>query len=205
MENNMKKWLMAGILTGLAMCGAANTATAQRTAKHSMHTPRPCPASWLSLALDPENGTFNGMSHSGTLLVLRNLGPEVCTVPALPKLRFEDAQHHPLAVKRKAPMGMHPGPVMLPVAVPPGAELTARLLWVDGDVFSDGGGNGESSASSASPAYLVVPVGGQAESRKDGHALHTAFHGEMFGPHGQPPQYTQTPLHRDPSLCKGNK
>uniref|UniRef100_A0A7V4XT75 DUF4232 domain-containing protein n=1 Tax=Acidobacterium capsulatum TaxID=33075 RepID=A0A7V4XT75_9BACT len=172
-------------------------AAAQMPAKKSVALPKPCPASWLSLALDGENGTFNGMSHSGTLLVLRNLGPRACTVPALPTLCFEDAQHHPLDVARQVPVGMHPGPVMLPVVVPPGAELTAKLRWVDGDVFGNGGG------SSASPAYLQVllhgPDRGQAD-HNDAHNLSTAFHGTMFGPKGKP-KYTQTPLRRDPVWC----
>ena len=185
----MKRLLAAGLLACMTMMGTATAAMAQRAAEKSAREPKPCPASWLSLALDPENGAFNGMSHSGTLLVLRNLGPRACTMPALPSLRFEDAHHHPVAVTRQAPVGMHPGPVMLPVAVPSGAELTADLRWVDGDVFGDSSGSG----SSASPAYLLVPIGGK--------MLRTAFQGQMFGPKGKPPEYTQTPLRRDPVWC----
>lgn len=200
----MKKTGMAAVMAFVTM-GLATAGTAQMPAKKLMKHPKPCPASWLSLALDPENGTFNGMSHSGTLLVLRNLGPMACTVPALPTLRFEDAHHHPLDVTRKAPVGMHPGPVMLPVVVPPNAELTSRLLWVDGDVFGDSSGSG----SSASPEYLRVslrgPVSAPANSDKNARSLRTAFHGTMYGPKGKPPEYTQTPLRRDPAWCGDRK
>jgi hypothetical protein len=201
MESSMKRLLTAGLLACMTMMGTATAAMAQRAAEKSVREPKPCPASWLSLALDPENGTFNGMSHSGTLLVLRNLGPKACTVPALPTLRFEDAHHHPLDVARQAPVGMHPGPVMLPVVVPSGAELTAKLRWVDGDVFGDSSGSG----SSASPAYLQVllPEHASGKTDRDDRArnLNTAFQGTLFGPKGKQPEYTQTPLRRDPVWC----
>ena len=95
----------------------------------------PCPAAQLSLSFDDEGGTFSGMQQSGTLMVIRNLGPGDCTVPSLPTLTLFDAKGKPLAVGRKAPPHMHPGPVMAPAGVADGAEVTATLRWVSGPAF----------------------------------------------------------------------
>ncbi len=145
--------------------------------------PASCSASQLSLGLDQEGGSFDGMSHSGTLLVVRNLGPQDCSVAALPGLAFEDAQHHPVHVSLQAPSGMHPGPVILPVVIPAGAEVTGEMRWVSGDVY-DG-------HNCVSPAYMTVPVGAA--------SLSVQFNGTLCGPAGPPPTYTMTPLQRDPA------
>jgi hypothetical protein len=44
----------------------------------------------LSIGLDREGGAFNGMSQSGALLVVRNVGPIACKTPGLPVLTFQD-------------------------------------------------------------------------------------------------------------------
>ncbi|MBB6244001.1 hypothetical protein HDE79_003476 [Rhodanobacter sp. MP1X3] len=66
-------------------------------------------------------------------------------------LHFEDAAHHLLSIVRQVPRGMHPGPVLLPVSMAPGAEATAELHWVSGDVY-DG-------HNCVSPTTAVVQVG----------------------------------------------
>lgn len=144
--------------------------------------PVSCSASQLSLGLDAEGGYFDGMSHSGTLLVLRNLGPQTCSVPAQPTLVFEDAQHHPVRVSRQTPAGMHPGPVILPVAIPVEAEVTSQMRWVSGDVY-DG-------HNCVFPALVTIPLGAD--------TLSVPFNGSLCGPAGPPPTYTMTPLQRDP-------
>lgn len=113
----------------------------------------PCSADQLSLAVDNENGNFNGMSHSGTLLVLRNLGPEACTVAGFPKILFTDAANTTLPITRQVPRGMHPGPVVRPVTILPEAELTSRLRWVSGEVYPH--------SQCFTPATLVVVIGDQ--------------------------------------------
>lgn len=142
-----------------------------------------CRAYQLSLNTDNENGAFNGMSHSGTLLVLRNLGPDACSVPARPDVVFEDAEHHALPISWRAPVGMHPGPVILPVVIPAGAEVTSRMRWVSSDAY--GANNG------ISPAYIAVRI--------DGHTLSRKFTGQLFGPAGQQPEYSASLLERDPA------
>jgi hypothetical protein len=110
----------------------------------------PCDGGLL-MRLDGEDGAFNGMSHSGALLVIRNLGPAPCRMPGLPKLRVQDNRGHDLPITRRAPPGLHPGPVVLPVA--PGAEVTAGLRWVSGDVYDHG--------RCLTPDRVVVSLGAQ--------------------------------------------
>lgn len=114
-----------------------------------------CKASDLSLATDGENGSFNGMSHSGTLVVLRNLAPSACRVPPLAEITFLDRDKKPLAIKTtvSGTRFMHPGPVVLPVVVASEAELTAKLRWVSGPVYDHN--------ACLQPAYLSVTIAGQ--------------------------------------------
>ena len=141
-----------------------------------------CSAAQLSFALDDENGNFNGTSHSGTLLVLRNLGPNACTVPRRPELDFEDAAHHSLPISLEVPRGMHPGPVIPPVVIPVGAEVTSQLRWVSGDAF---GGN-----NSLSPAFIRLSIGAD--------ALRLKFTGRLFAAVGKQPTYSATLFKPDP-------
>ncbi|MDQ2832338.1 MAG: DUF4232 domain-containing protein [Acidobacteriota bacterium] len=116
-----------------------------------------CSASQLSLSTDSENGSFDGMSHSGTLLVLRNVGSTPCSVAGFPALTFLDSANKPLPISRETPRGMHPGPVVLPVTVVPGAELTASLRWISGDVVTHG--------SCFAASSLSVNVGAQKQEK----------------------------------------
>lgn len=142
----------------------------------------PCTADQLSLAVDNENGNFNGMSHSGTLLVLRNLGPAACTVAGFPKVLFTDAANATLPITRSAPRGMHPGPVVRPVTILPEAELTSRLRWVSGEVYPH--------SQCFTPAALVVVIGDQ--------KLTTPLDARICGPSGKV-TYDMTRLVPDPT------
>ncbi|MBB2202269.1 DUF4232 domain-containing protein [Gluconacetobacter tumulisoli] len=144
-----------------------------------------CTAAQLSLGFDDENGRFDGMSQSGTLLVLRNLGPAACKLPALPVLWFEDEGHHSVPAERRPPAGMNPGPVLLPVAVAPQAELTARLHWVSNDVYGD-------SHNCIRPEIAVLEV-------PDG-TLRQRFGRQMCAPEHSTQYFTQAPLQPDHSL-----
>ena len=136
------------MIIALAMAAFAG-ATAFRAASGSALPD--CIASQVAINFDNKGGIFSGMSQSGTLLVVRNISANACRVPALPMLHFEDAAHHLLSIVRQAPKGMHPGPVVLPVSIAPGAEATAELHWVSGDVY---GGH-----ICVSPTTAVVQVG----------------------------------------------
>jgi hypothetical protein len=113
---------------GLAvMCGVAGVAHAAPVA--------PRGAAQLQVSLDGKDGDFAGMSHNGVLLVLKNASGEACTVPAYPDLEFLDEGKSRLGITRRVPLGMHPGPVMIPVAVDPGQTASATLRWVSGPVY----------------------------------------------------------------------
>lgn len=154
------------------------------TATASAATVRPCTANQLSLALDGENGSFTGMSHDGTLLVLRNLGENACSVPAFPALIFRDAAGAQLTITREIPgaRGMHPGPVVLPAIIAPEAEVTAMLRWVAGDVYDHG--------VCLKPATLSVNIGGK--------ELIAGIGGQLCGRSAKAITYTSTRLHPDP-------
>ena len=113
----------------------------------------PC-AAGIAVRFDQDGGAFDGMSRSGVWLVLRNTGPAACLIPGLPKVRFDDAADHGFDVVREAPPGMHPGPVVMPLVLPPGAEATAALTWVSGDV--DAGHH------CVTPARIVIGEGADA-------------------------------------------
>lgn len=113
-----------------------------------------CAANQLLLSTDTENGNFDGMSHSGTLLVVRNLGPEACRLTPIARATLLDSTGKPLGPFSATPPGarfMHPGPVVLPVALAAGAELTATLRWVASPVFQN--------SVCLSPATLVLTLG----------------------------------------------
>jgi hypothetical protein len=154
------------------------------TATASAATVRPCTANQLSLALDGENGNFIGMSHDGTLLVLRNLGPSACSVPAFPTLVFRDAVGTQLPITREIPgaRGMHPGPVVLPAIIAPEAEVTATLRWVAGDVYDHG--------ACVKPATLSVTIGTA--------QLTAGIGGQFCGSSATAITYTSTRLQPDP-------
>lgn len=143
-----------------------------------------CQASQISIAFDGENGNFSGMSHDGTLLVVRNIGVSACRVPALPELRFEDAAHRALSIVRQVPKGMHPGPALLPVGIAPGAEATAELRWVSGDVY-DG-------HHCVTTATAIVQIGTDTYQQ--------AFSGQFCSAANTPATFTQTWLKTDAHL-----
>lgn len=142
----------------------------------------PCRARDLSIGVDPEGGAFNGMSHAGVLLVLRDVSARACAVPALPELTFLGADGRVLPIVRQAPPGMQPGPAAVPVPVAPGAEVTAPLRWVSGGVF-DGG-------RCLTTERVRATVGGA--------PLEVAFPAHTCGPADGPVTFTQPFLKVDP-------
>jgi len=150
--------------------------------------PPACAANELTMTFDGEQGNFNGMSHSGARLILRNIGTHVCTVPQKPQFSFQDAAGKILSLRMAVLPGMHPGPVTLPVAVPPEAEATGTLRWVSGDVYGSG------ICVQARTAILTVG--------KD--KLQADINANVCGPAGAVPQYEQQSLHRDTVYTPGN-
>ncbi len=127
----------------------------------------------LSLSTDDENGSFNGMSHSGTLVVLRNLSSRACRISAIPQIEFFD-KSGPLKAKGQMPgftrPGLGHGPVVLPVIVAAGAELTSSLRWVSGPVYDQN--------TCITPTTLSVTVGDSRQTTPLGaHLCGDAAHG----------------------------
>ena len=143
-----------------------------------------CTASDLSLGTDDENGSFNGMSHSGTLLVLRNLSPTACRVPQRPELTFLDKGSKPLPMTLEIAGAkfMHPGPVLVPVVVAPDAEVTSKLRWVSGEVYDN--------SVCADPVALVMTLQGETQQ--------TPLAAHLCGNKEKGVTYSATPFAVDP-------
>lgn len=164
--------LVLVLLTAISPSSAHSQAQSQPTASIAM-----CQVNQLSLGTDAENGSFNGMSHSGTLLVLRNISPSVCRLP-VPQLSFQDSEHKPVPITidqkspfegsvvngKRLPMGHRP--VVVPLLLASGAEATLTLHWVSGDVYDHG--------TCVTPASLLLKIGDS--------TLQTAFDGHVCGP-----------------------
>jgi hypothetical protein len=140
-----------------------------------------CGQDQLSLGFDSENGNFDGMSHSGTLLVLRNLGPKPCQLPAFPKLSFEDSTKHILNI------ATHPAGTKRPPRLAVGAEATAALRWVSSPVFTN-------SVCLKTASLSVSWSGGK---------LTQALAASICGPSSGPVTITQSPLATDPAAPHG--
>lgn len=140
-----------------------------------------CTAEMITLATDDRGGDLNGMSHAGTYLVLTNKSGQACTLLGLPSVSMKDAKGLVLPVKRQAPVGMHPGPVVVPLRLEPGASARASLRWVSGDVYDNG--------RCVDAARVEVRMGNQ--------VLATGMTGHLCGESGQPVAFEQSPLTRN--------
>lgn len=130
------------------------------------------------MSLDGRNGDFNGMSHSGVAVTVRNAGRD-CVLPALPEVQFRDARGRVLQAVRKAPVGMHPGPVMVPVHLRAGQRVVTELRWVSGAVFDQ--------SRSVRAARLAMRVAGR--------TISAPIAATLYGAAGQPVGFDQSPLH----------
>lgn len=93
-----------------------------------------CRPAQLRLSADGRDGAFNGMSHAGVRLTVRNVGPD-CLLPALPLVQLRDASGRVLPAARGAPVGMHPGPALVPVRLSGGHAASTDIRWVSAPVF----------------------------------------------------------------------
>ena len=118
------------LLKAFPLVFVAATAYAQ-TGSRAMSTPR-CTQTQVSVSFDNANGRFTGKTETGGLLVIRNFGEKPCSVLPKPEFHFEDSAGKPLGITWGAPKFMHPGPVMIPVVIPPGAEVTGMMRWAYG-------------------------------------------------------------------------
>lgn len=172
-----------GSLRILVLCFAMTAFVGAVSAAHvvdggaSPEPPRPCSQHELKFHLDNAQGEFDGMSQSGTLLIVENVGQSFCTVPARPRVIFTDADGQPLRIDARTAMGMVPGPVLLPLSIPAGGKLVSEARWVSSDAY---GGN-----NCLAPAFLVARVGDA--------AFRVAFAGQLCGPAGKHVTYSLSP------------
>lgn len=138
----------------------------------------PCSAQMVSVTTDAADGDFNGMSHGGTYLVLTNTSGQACTVQGLPTVSMKDAKGVLLPVARQAPVGMHPGPVVVPLRLEAGASARASLRWVAGEVYDR--------SRCVDPARVELRIGNQIAG--------TGFRGHLCGEDGKPVTFEQSPL-----------
>jgi hypothetical protein len=138
----------------------------------------PCTAPMLSIGTDARDGDFNGMSHAGTYVVLTNTSDHACTVPGLPTIAMKDANGLLLPVTHQAPVGMHPGPVVVPVRLEPGASARASIRWVAGEVFTR--------SRCVDPAHIEIRVGNQ--------TVASGFRGHLCGEDGKSIAFQQSPF-----------
>ncbi|CAN5233435.1 hypothetical protein BH10PSE15_BH10PSE15_10610 [soil metagenome] len=158
-------------------------------AAQALASPPPAPAcraGQLRLSLDGRDGDFNGVSHAGTELSIRNTGRD-CTVPALPLVQLRDARGRVLPAARKASVGMHPGPVMVPLRLAGGHRATTGLRWVSGPVFPH--------SRSMRAANLVVKIGAD--------TLRVPISAVLYGEAGKPVGFEQSPLHAQEGMAAG--
>lgn len=145
--------------------------------------PAPVPACAprdVAVTTDARDGDFNGMSHSGTYLVVRNRGGHACTLPGLPRVTLRDARGRAIPAVRQAPAGMHPGPMVRPVTLAPGDARATGLRWVSGPVYD------RNRCYDAASVAMAVG-GGSAAGRLAGHLCGEAgkpvtFEQQVLGP-----------------------
>ncbi|RQN35025.1 DUF4232 domain-containing protein [Paraburkholderia tropica] len=172
--------LRAATACGFALLlasGVADAADAAQTVQTTQSTGNRaavlCRADQLALRLDDGGGDFNGMSHSGTYIVLRNRGNVACVLPGRVPVSFLDAHRRVLRASVQPMPGMHPGPVVRPVTVAAKGEVRRSLRWVSGEVFDN--------TQCIDPAYVRLRVGqGALTARFRGHLCGTADDGPRY-------------------------
>ena len=145
-----------------------------------------CRVDQLRMSLDGRDGDFNGMSHSGTELSIRNIGPD-CIVAALPTVQFRDARNRIVRAVRQVPRGMHPGPAMMPVRLAAGHRAAAEIRWIAGSVFPR--------SRSVRAARISVKIGAG--------TLSAPLAATLYGAVGQPAIFEQTPLRAIEGMAAG--
>ena len=146
----------------------------------------PCRLDQLRVSLDGRNGNFNGMSHSGTELSIRNIGTD-CMIAALPKVQLRDARNRILPALRQVPRGMHPGPVIMPIRLAAGHRAAAEIRWIAGPVFPR--------SRSVRAVRISVKIGAG--------TLKAPLAATLYGAVGKPVTFEQTPLRAMEGMAAG--
>ena len=97
------------------------------SAARAAETEPVCRAGALRLTVSEAAGDAD---HQGARLMLRNGSTTPCRMPALPLVGFADGAGRPVHAARRPPVGLHPGPVMVPATLAAGGIATAVLRWM---------------------------------------------------------------------------
>lgn len=135
-----------------------------------------CQPAQLRLSADGRDGEFSGMSHDGVELSIRNRGRD-CLLQALPLVEMRDRNGRVLQARRQPPVGMHPGPVMVPVRLSAGHRAAFTLRWVSGAVFDH--------SRHVNAATVTVRIGNG--------LLRAPLNAALYGPGGGPVGFEQSP------------
>lgn len=164
---------MGGPLLAVSAC------TSQPTVAESFQSQAtPCKPSQLAFHLDAGNGRFDGMSHAGTMLVLRNQGATACTLPAQPRPGFTDANRQALQLAARARPDKQPATALPPILMAPGSSVHSDMRWVSSNVYDAG--------HCESPAFMTLAINKE--------TIATTFAGQLCGAGGKPSVYTVTPF-----------
>jgi hypothetical protein len=128
------------------------------------------------MTADNPDGEFDSMSHSGAELPIRNVGRD-CALPALPLVQMLDRRGQVLGAVRQPPVGMHPGPVMVPVRLAAGHRAAIILRWVSGAVFDRN--------RMVNAATVRVQIGAG--------SIQAGLGSTLYGPAGRPLTFEQSP------------
>lgn len=94
----------------------------------ALPAPPPCRRDQLRMAVGAREGVADLAPLSGAVLSIRNAGAD-CVIPALPAVVLRDVRGRRLTAVRRAPPGMHPGPVIVPIVLTGGHRATFELTW----------------------------------------------------------------------------
>lgn len=133
-----------------------------------------CRPAQLRLSAENADGRFDGMSHSGTELSLRNLGG-ACLLPALPLVSMLNVRGRLLPAVREREAGRQRGPAMVRLGA--GRRAAIELRWVSGAVFDRN--------RSVEAATVSVRIGAG--------AIRAPLGATLYGPAGAPVGFEQRP------------
>lgn len=94
------------------------------------NAPANCTAAQLQLVADDSGD--GGMSRGAATLVLTNIGTDACLVPGRPVVALLAADGSTIVPPTSVtpPRFMHPGPVIVPRKLAPGASIRTTIAWL---------------------------------------------------------------------------
>lgn len=132
--------VLAAIGAVAAFAAGPGAANAQTETPVPGLSATPCIARQLSGSVSADDGAFDGTSHTGVRLTIRNVSRTICSIRQVGDVSVLGTHEAPLPIAIENPpvVGMNPGPVLIPIALAPGASASMVLRWIDAKVIDDG-------------------------------------------------------------------